>query len=187
MYISLQFKLQLEHDNKKKLLELMRKQSSAIRSAYNMLKDKIPQNQIYENLRQIFSDLPTKYIDSAIYKAKQYPTDKRVVFGGKALFENLKLLSDREYLEYALYCYEEKERELKENLKKETNQYKQNAIKSELKKVQKEKSLLLARLQSLQSEPSSCKSANGRNPKQGEVGRTTHSLTSYFLTSSQSA
>ena len=58
----------------------------------------------------------------------------------------LKLLSDREYLEYALYCYEERERELKENLKKETNQYKRNTIKSELRKVQKEKSLLLARL-----------------------------------------
>ena len=57
MYISLQFKLQLKVDDKKKLLELMRKQSSAIRSAYNMLKDKIPQNQIYENLRQLFSDL----------------------------------------------------------------------------------------------------------------------------------
>jgi hypothetical protein len=33
--------------------------------------------------------LPTKYIDSAIYKAKQYPTDKPVVFGGKRLFEKL--------------------------------------------------------------------------------------------------
>jgi IS605 OrfB family transposase len=33
--------------------------------------------------------LPTKYIDSAIYKAKQYPTDKSVIFGGKRLFEKL--------------------------------------------------------------------------------------------------
>jgi len=89
MYVSLQFKLQLKADDKKKLLQLMRKQSSAIRSAYNMLKDKTPQNQIYENLRQLFSDLPTKYIDSAIYKAKQYPTDKKVVFGGKTIFEKL--------------------------------------------------------------------------------------------------
>ena len=68
MHISLQFKLQLEPDNKKKLLQPMRKQSSAIKSAYNMLKDKMSQNQIYENLRQLFSDLPTKYMDSAIYK-----------------------------------------------------------------------------------------------------------------------
>jgi hypothetical protein len=42
-----------------------------------------------KGLRQLFSDLPTKYIDSAIYKAKQYPTDKSVVFGGKRLFEKL--------------------------------------------------------------------------------------------------
>jgi hypothetical protein len=33
--------------------------------------------------------LPTKYIDSAIYKTKQYPTDKPVVFGSKRLFEKL--------------------------------------------------------------------------------------------------
>ena len=72
------------------------------------------------------------------------------------------------YKRQALYCYEEKERELKENLKKETNQYKQNAIKSELRKIQNEKSLLLARLESLQDKPSSCEGANGRNPKQGK-------------------
>jgi len=89
MYISLQFKLQLKVDDKKKLLQLMRKQLSAIRSAYNMLKDKMSQNQIYENLRKLFSDLPTKYIDPAIYKAKQHPTYKKVVFGEKTLFEKL--------------------------------------------------------------------------------------------------
>jgi IS605 OrfB family transposase len=73
----------------------MRKQSSAIRVAYNMLKElekektKNPHAQIYHRLRQLFPELPTKYIDSAIYKAKQYPTDKPVVFGGKRLFEKL--------------------------------------------------------------------------------------------------
>uniref|UniRef100_A0A7C5WXV4 DUF2192 domain-containing protein n=1 Tax=Thermocrinis ruber TaxID=75906 RepID=A0A7C5WXV4_9AQUI len=73
----------------------MRKQSSAIRVAYNMLKElekektKNPRAQIYQRLRQLFPDLPTKYIDSAIYKAKQYPADKPVVFGGKRLFEKL--------------------------------------------------------------------------------------------------
>jgi len=89
MYVSLQFKLQLNSSDRKKLLELMRKQSSAIRSAYKLLKDKNSHNQIYHKLRQLFPDLPTKYIDSAIYKAKQYSTDKKVVFGGKALFEKL--------------------------------------------------------------------------------------------------
>ena len=39
MFISLQFKLELKREDKEKLIKLMRKQSSAIRTAYNMLKD----------------------------------------------------------------------------------------------------------------------------------------------------
>ncbi len=95
MFVSLQFKLELKKEDKEKLVQLMRKQSSAIRTAYNMLKElekektKNPHIQIYHRLRQLFPDLPTKYIDSAIYKAKQYPTDKPVVFGSKRLFEKL--------------------------------------------------------------------------------------------------
>ncbi len=95
MFVSLQFKLELKKEDKQKLIKLMRKQSSAIRVAYNMLKElekektKNPHAQIYQRLRQLFPDLPTKYVDSAIYKAKQYPTDKPVVFGGKKLFEKL--------------------------------------------------------------------------------------------------
>jgi len=89
MYISVQFRLQLYGSDRKKLLELMRNQSSAIRSAYKLLKTKNSHSQIYKKLRQLFPDIPTKYIDSAIYKAKQYPTDQKVVFGGKALFEKL--------------------------------------------------------------------------------------------------
>ena len=52
-------------------------------------KTRNPHAQIYQRLRQLFPELPTKYIDSAIYKAKQYPTDKPVVFGGRRLFEKL--------------------------------------------------------------------------------------------------
>jgi transposase, IS605 OrfB family, central region len=95
MFVSLQFKLELKREDKEKLIKLMCKQSSAIRTAYNMLKElekektKNPHAQIYQRLRQLFPELPTRYIDSAIYKAKQYPTDKPVVFGGKRLFEKL--------------------------------------------------------------------------------------------------
>ena len=95
MFVSLQFKLELKKEDREKLTKLMRKQSSAIRVAYNMLRElekeetKNPHAQVYHRLRQLFPDLPTKYIDSAIYKAKQYPTDKPVVFGGKSLFEKL--------------------------------------------------------------------------------------------------
>ena len=93
MFVSLQFKLELKRENKEKLIKLMRMQSSAIRVAYNMLKElekektRNPHAQIYQRLRQLFPELPTKYIDSAIYKAKQYPADKPVVFGGRRLFE----------------------------------------------------------------------------------------------------
>ena len=38
MFVSLQFKLELKREYKEKLIKLMRKQSSAIRTAYNMLK-----------------------------------------------------------------------------------------------------------------------------------------------------
>ena len=85
----------IKKEDKEKLIQLMRKQSSAIRTAYNMLKELEkekagnPHAQIYQRLRQLFPELPTKYIDSAIYKAKQYSTDKPVVFGGKRLFEKL--------------------------------------------------------------------------------------------------
>ncbi len=95
MFVSLQFKLELRKGDKEKLMKLMRKQSSAIRVAYNMLKElekekaRNPHAQIYQRLRQLFPELPTRYIDSAIYKAKQYPTDKPVVFGSKKLFEKL--------------------------------------------------------------------------------------------------
>jgi IS605 OrfB family transposase len=95
MFVSLQFKLELKKEEKEKLTQLMRKQSSAIRTAYNMLKElekektKNTHSQIYHRLRQLFPELPTKYIDSAMDKAKQYPTDKPVVFGGKRLFEKL--------------------------------------------------------------------------------------------------
>jgi len=37
MFVSLQFKLELKKEGKEKLIQLMRKQSSTIRVAYNML------------------------------------------------------------------------------------------------------------------------------------------------------
>jgi hypothetical protein len=52
-------------------------------------KTKNPHTQIYHRLKQLFPELPTKYIDSAMDKAKHHPADKPVVFGGKRLFEKL--------------------------------------------------------------------------------------------------
>ena len=84
----------------------------------------------------------------------------------------LKLLSDREYLEYAIYCYEEKERELKEKLKRETNQYKKNSLNFELRKVQSAKKV--SEEESLQSEPRFCDGTHGRNSERG-LGKTSQS------------
>ncbi len=120
MFVSLQFKLELKKEDKQKLIKLMRKQSSAIRVAYNMLKElekektKNPHAQIYQRLRQLFPDLPTKYVDSAIYKAKQYPTDKPVVFGGKRLFERL--------------CKNHLTGEVRERLKKQWRELRQGTL-----------------------------------------------------------
>ena len=56
-----------------------------------------------------------------------------------------------------------------ELIEKESNEYKRNTLKSELRSVEKAKKLLINFLQSLQGEPSSCKGAEGRNPEQGEI------------------
>ena len=84
-----------------------------------------------------------------------------------------KLLKDKAYLEFALKRYEEREKELRELIEKESNEYKRNALKSELRVVENSKKLLVNLIQSLQSEPSSCEGANGRNPEQGRVAKTT--------------
>ncbi len=79
-----------------------------------------------------------------------------------------KLLKDRTYLEFALKRYEEGEKELKELIEKESNEYKRKALKSELKNVQKAKKLLTNFIQSLQSDPNGRKGTDGRNSEQGE-------------------
>jgi hypothetical protein len=72
-------------------------------------------------------------------------------------------------LEFALKRYEEREKKLVELIEKESNEYKRNTLKSELKNLEKAKNLLINLIQSLQGEPSSCKGAEGRNPEQGEI------------------
>jgi IS605 OrfB family transposase len=84
-----------------------------------------------------------------------------------------RLLKDKAYLEFALKRYEEREKELRELIEKESNKYKRNALESELKNVQNAKKLLTHLVQSLQSEPSGCEGAYGRNPERGRVAKTT--------------
>jgi transposase, IS605 OrfB family, central region len=84
-----------------------------------------------------------------------------------------KLLKDKAYLEFALKRYEEREKELRELIEKETNEYRRNALKNELRSVEDARKLLTNLIQSLQSESGSCEGANGRNPEQGRVAKTT--------------
>ncbi len=86
-----------------------------------------------------------------------------------------KLLKDKAYLKFALKRYEEREKELRELIEKESNEYKRNAIESELRIVEDSKKLLTNFIQSLQSESSSCKGADGRNPEQGETKKVSQS------------
>jgi IS605 OrfB family transposase len=84
-----------------------------------------------------------------------------------------KLLKDKAYLEFALKRYEEREKELRELIEKETNEYKRNALESKLRSVEDARKLLANLIQSLQSEPSGCEGADGRNPERGRVAKTT--------------
>jgi hypothetical protein len=66
-------------------------------------------------------------------------------------------------------------KELTELLEKESSEYKRNALESKLKNVQNAKKLLTNLIQSLQSEPSSCEGADGRNPEQGKTKKVSQS------------
>ncbi len=111
---------------------------------------------------------PQLSIDKDI--AGAYVIGRRVLGFKEDMPDNYeKLLKDRTYLEFALKRYEEREKELTELIEKESNEYKRNALKSELRNVQNAKKLIVNLIQSLQSEPSSCEGAYGRNPKQGEA------------------
>jgi hypothetical protein len=73
-------------------------------------------------------------------------------------------LKDKAYLEFALKRYEEREKELIELITTESNEYKRNALKIELKVVENARKLLTNLIQSLQSKSNSCEGAYGRNP-----------------------
>jgi IS605 OrfB family transposase len=125
-------------------------------------------NPAYTSIIGMLKYAPQLNIDKDI--AGAYVIGRRALGFKEDMPENYeKLLKDRTYLEFALKRYEEREKELRELLEEETNQYKRNALESELKNVENGKNLLANLIQSLRSEPSSCEGANGRNPEQGET------------------
>jgi hypothetical protein len=129
-------------------------------------------NPAYTSVIGMLKYAPQLNIDKDI--AGAYVIGRRALGFKEDMPENYeKLLKDRAYLEFALKRYEEREKELTELIEKEGNQYKRNALESEAKTVKNAKELLTNLIQSLQSEPSSCEGANGRNPEQGRVAKTT--------------
>ena len=62
----------------------------------------------------------------------------------------------------------EREKELRELLEKESNEYKRNTLKSELRNVEYAKELLTNLIQSLQSESSGCEGANWKESRVGK-------------------
>jgi transposase, IS605 OrfB family, central region len=129
-------------------------------------------NPAYTSVIGMLKYAPQLSIDKDI--AGAYVIGRRALGFKEDMPENYeKLLKNRAYLEFALERYEERENELRELVGKESNEYKRNALKSELRSVEDAKELLTNLIQSLQSEPSSCEGANGRNPKQGRVAKTT--------------
>jgi hypothetical protein len=129
-------------------------------------------NPAYTSVIGMLKYAPQLSIDKDV--AGAYAIGRRALGFKEDIPENYeKLLKNRAYLEFALKRYEERKRELTELLEKETNEYKRNALESELRSVENAKRLLTNLIQSLQSEPSSCEGANGRNPEQGRVAKTT--------------
>jgi len=119
-------------------------------------------NPAYTSIIGMLKYAPQLSIDKDI--AGAYVIGRRALGFKEDMPENYeRLLKDKTYLEFALKRYEEREKELRELLEKESNEYKRNALKNELKNVENARKLLANLLQSLQSEPSSCEGAYGRN------------------------
>jgi len=109
--------------------------------------------------------------------APQYGLDKDIagafVIGrrgmgfGEEIPENYLALLDREdFLKYSLYRLEERKEELKEKLKKESNKWKKNSIKMELKKLNLDVKIVkkeIERFKSSGSNPASQEQASGGN------------------------
>jgi IS605 OrfB family transposase len=136
----------LHHWNAKKFLQKLKRVA--------MLKglEVIEVNPAYTSIIGILKYAPQLNIDKDI--AGAYVIGRRALGFKEDTPENYeKLLKDKVYLEFALKRYEEREKKLVELIEKESNEYKRNALKSELRSVEKAKKLLINFLQSLQGEP----------------------------------
>jgi IS605 OrfB family transposase len=149
----------LHHWNAKKFLQKIKRVA--------MLKgvEVIEVHTAYTSIIGILKYAPQLNIDKDI--AGAYVIGRRALGFKEDTPENYeRLLKDKAYLEFALEKYEKREKELTELIDKESNEYKRNALKSELRSVEDAKKLLTNLIQSLQSESSGCEGDYGRNPEQ---------------------
>jgi IS605 OrfB family transposase len=158
----------LHHWNAKKFLQKLKRVA--------MLKgvEVVEVHPAYTSIIGMLKYAPQLSIDKDV--AGAYVIGRRALGYKEDMPENYeKLLKDKAYLEFALKRYEEREKELTELVEKESNEYKRNALESELRSVEDARKLLANFIQSLQSESSSCEGANGRNPEQGETKKVSQS------------
>jgi IS605 OrfB family transposase len=142
--------------NAKKFLQKLKR--VAILKGVEVVED----HPAYTSIIGMLKYAPQLNIDKDI--AGAYVIGRRALGFKEDVPENYeRLLKDKAYLEFALKRYEDIGKELTEPIEKEGNQYKRNALESEAKTVKNAKELLTNLIQSLQSEPSGCEGAYGRN------------------------
>jgi len=98
MFITTCFKLVVNREEKNQILKLMRNFSSAVRFSYKRLLEGFTTLQAYTITRQKFPELNSHYVSCAVEKAREIfqsckargQNPKKLVFGGRALFEKLK-------------------------------------------------------------------------------------------------
>jgi IS605 OrfB family transposase len=98
MFITTTFKLVVSKEEKNQILKLMRNFSSAVRFSYKRLLEGFTTLQAYTITRQKFPELNSHYVSCAVEKAREIfqsckargQNPKKLIFGGRALFEKLK-------------------------------------------------------------------------------------------------
>jgi IS605 OrfB family transposase len=98
MFITTSFKLVVNREEKEQILKLMRNFSSAVRFSYKRLLEGFTPSRAYTITRQKFPELNSHYVNCAVEKAREIfqscksrgQNPKKLIFGGRALFEKLK-------------------------------------------------------------------------------------------------
>jgi IS605 OrfB family transposase len=98
MFITTSFKLVVNRGEKEQILKLMRNFSSAVRFSYKRLLEGFTTLQAYTITRKKFPELNSHYVNCAVEKAREIfqsckargQNPKKLIFGGRTLFEKLK-------------------------------------------------------------------------------------------------